>query len=676
MSAPLTPAKRILFTALALALLAALVDAAPRDFHGAYLHPSIPEARIAELVPPQTHIFCAQDLPCNWSGNNTHSGTETFGSINNVKYLDGTKYVQNDGGLTAAISDAGTNGTVVIPSGVNVSITSSHTILANYLIIRCEPGGILTAGAALSGGMFVLTGTGNRIQDCQFAPGSFAATLPIYLNGAINALVAGNTFSGFTGGSATGVYLTGTSKAVVRQNWCTAGSGGTDCIFGEKNAIDTIVDDNKIDQSLGGATAHAIAFHSTIGGQTVSGTQIINNNIIAGVNFCVELGAFGGATPTKLVVSNNVCKMGINGAGGYSIGSAAQYWVISNNVFDANGFTPTIGGIESAVASDGVISGNSVNGGQITLSNSNSSRITITGNTISNWPSPTGVNSCRATFGCAGILLTTSVTNGTVQGNTVSNNTIKMPAGVASIAINEQCNATGAVCSGNVYSGNNVISDGTANSVGIFFTPDVGTMSGDIVGGSSNLSGPNFGIGIGTGATGTRIDPGFLGTISDSGTNTIKPTGTGAVVQSVSPTITGTVAGGATYTSPALTTPSIGGTTISNVPVMEATCYFRVVNAASQNYCPFDTTSAITVIRVLSLAGVAPAGCTTSPQYGITGQAGTFITNANGANSVDSGAISVNVAGGINTTIGVENTDAGCTTQPSDVEVVILYRMQ
>lgn len=99
--------------------LASPIFAREHDFSGAFAHPNLPVARVIAVPEPQTHTFCASDSNCAYTGNNTHSGTETFtnrlsaGNISDILVVDGVQYAN----ISAAVAAAGSNTRIIqIPS--------------------------------------------------------------------------------------------------------------------------------------------------------------------------------------------------------------------------------------------------------------------------------------------------------------------------------------------------------------------------------------------------------------------------------------------------------------------------------------------------------------------------------------------------------------------------------
>jgi hypothetical protein len=383
--------------------------------------------------------------------------------------LDGVNYPWTDAGFSAALAAAGSNATVLLPANAAVTLTSPHTIADDDVTIRCDPGAAFVSGINQTN-LITITGTNDGILDCEFLAGSSPYSNPLFLWKSDNARLQNNVASGFVGDSTSFVYLVGAESSVIRGNQCTVALAGASCIFGEKDAVNTVVEANELDESLGGPADHAITFHSTTAGESVSGTQILNNRILAGQGFCVEIGAFGGEPANGFVISGNTCTMNANGLGGYSVGSAATFWSVANNTFDANGFIPSIACLEVAGASDGILLGNSCNGGPIALSNVDAERVTISSNVIYNF------------HGAAGIYIGTAVRSGKMSDDLITSNLIHLPPGVASAGIWQQCLAPNAVCDRDSYYYNTIVSDGTPGSVGIKFENDYGTSADETLG--------------------------------------------------------------------------------------------------------------------------------------------------------------------------------------------------
>src|SRR5260370_660359 len=122
------------------------------------------------------------------------------------------------------------------------------TLTGTGVALTCQNHATLTAGGP-GFWMVNLSGATESIENCGFSPGGHSGAHAILIEGATNPNIEGNTISGFKSGNGS-IYLVGTSNAIVRNNRITAGTGGPDGIFGERNTIDTTVDGNYVDESL------------------------------------------------------------------------------------------------------------------------------------------------------------------------------------------------------------------------------------------------------------------------------------------------------------------------------------------------------------------------------------------------------------------------------------------
>ena len=442
-------------------------------------------------------------------------------SSHKVLHVDGDIH-----SLQSAIAAANSSGNTSIVISSNQTLTTGLTLTAPGVELTCQNHATLTAGGA-GFWMVTLLGATESVENCGFSPGGNSGAQAIFIDGASNPSVEGNTISGFERGNGS-IYIVGTSNAIVRNNRITAGTGGPDGIFGEKNTIDTTIDGNYVDESHGAPGAHAIGFHSTVASESVSGTKVLNNTILAGNNFCVEIGPFGGLTPGRIILSNNTCKLTENGgSGGYSLGVSGSS--ITGNTFDANGFTAAIAAYEIVTSFNTSVVGNSASIGQawtsvdtaaVTINQSHG--ISFTGNTINGW----GGGNALSAAGWGVVVTTGGVSNSLVSNNTVSGNVFVFPKGQGSGGIFQQCQASGAACSNNSYSGNVLVGDGTANSLGFRLENDTGTMQNTLISGNS-ITGTNYGVDVwNSTVVGTHIYYNLFSTTSanvvDSGTRTTK----------------------------------------------------------------------------------------------------------------------------------------------------------
>ena len=128
-------------------------------------------------------------------------------------------------------------------------------------------------------------------------------------------------------------------------------------------------------------------------------------------------------------------------------------------------------------------------------------------------------------------------------------------------------------------------------------------------------------------------------------------------------------------TSLALTTPAIGGETISASPRSGQNVFLPGALTSTWTGATWTTDKAVTITRLQVQAKTAPAGCTTNAIVRLTdGTTPVNITISAATN--DSGAISQNYAAASSLQVLVETAAAGCTTSPADANVTVQYRMQ
>ncbi len=180
-----------------------------------------------------------------------------------------------------------------------------------------------------------------------------------------------------------------------------------------------------------------------------------------------------------------------------------------------------------------------------------------------------------------------------------------------------------------------------------------------------------------TGATLTILDGKTL-----KADNTLEFAGTDGTKMTLPGTSDTVVTLGATQvmTGKTLTAPVIGTTTISEAPRMTF-CAHLVggVNPETSGvlWARFIPDKPITVTRVMVVSYVAQAGASTNPQFQVTDgtTVAATITITNGSTALDSGALSVNYAAGVNLDIKCSTSQVGSGTVPS-FNIIVEYKMQ
>jgi len=434
----------------------------------------IPSANV--VAPPATGNVTG---PLNVAGNFSVTGSSTLGTITATAPLltntaiEQVRYADQFASLQAAINAAGSGGVVVLPSGYTATVTTPVVVSLANQTIRCDPGAKIVKGA--SGASINITGAGDSLIGCSIdgAQASGYTGNNVVLNGASNATISGDIITNAQG---YGVYLTGVTGANITGN--TIKGNLADPIFGENNTTNVVVENNPmIDASAGTASyTHAIAFHSTTAGQIVSGLTISGNRIVAGNTYCVEVGSFGGLSPTAVTVNGNTCTQGVvNGYGGYSLAYVVGGSLSNNTWYSALSNTGGIG-LELVGTSAISVAGNVISGGQVNIGISvdRSSNNAIVGNIVNGWvPSGQGIHV---------IVAATDVL--TANNNSISSNVLIFPSSAATTGIWLQASIANSDISGNTVSGNVLFGASQAGSTAVQMENDAGTMVGNLVEGN------------------------------------------------------------------------------------------------------------------------------------------------------------------------------------------------
>ena len=130
--------------------------------------------------------------------------------------------------------------------------------------------------------------------------------------------------------------------------------------------------------------------------------------------------------------------------------------------------------------------------------------------------------------------------------------------------------------------------------------------------------------------------------------------------------------GAVNQTNMQLVTPKIGGETITSSPRGYITAF---CTATSLSCLAINVDKPITVTRLqCNSTGAVTAGCTVQPSCQTAGTASLSASINNAATTGDTGSITTNVAAG-NLTIQMA-AGTGCTTQPTNINIVVQYKMQ
>jgi len=415
------------------------------------------------------------------NANNNFKGKNTFSSLNGVLVLDGTTYAQTDVGFGSIVVAANSSGNVMIQIPASVTLTSYRDITANNVAIVCLNGATITLNGTAGGLEF--DGTNDSVSNCTFTGTATGVNgSPIFATNSQFSFL-NNTLTGFaslTRGSYV-LKIVGGDGDLVQGNFFN-NNAQYDIVVNVTTYSSGSVSNARI---LGNYAGEIIA-HTAVSGTNLQGVIVAGNDLHNGQNskteFCEEIGQFGGNVPSNVTSTGNTCNLVASGTnGGFSFALCNQC-AEAGDVFNANGYTFTIAAYEHALLSSSTVSGSIANDGMggngFVCDRCNNT--TFTGNTV---------NGFSTASNGRGILIgVSSTTSPSARNNVVAGNVIIFPAGGAGHGIWEQCNATGATCQNNVFTGNVIQSDGTAGSKCIALENDVGTMSNENITGNSFLS--------------------------------------------------------------------------------------------------------------------------------------------------------------------------------------------
>ncbi|MGD0907682.1 MAG: hypothetical protein ABSA96_08880 [Candidatus Acidiferrales bacterium] len=457
-------------------------------------------------------------------GTTLRAPTVSTASLDNTIYVDGVKYSTLSGALAALAA----NQTLVIPQ--NVTLAATATTSLNGVTIQCVNNATVTYSANVQ---WNFTGNQQTVTGCNFAgPGTGTSTYQPVIASGNDFVFSRNTVTGFGQTGNGTVEIVGGGVIEVCDNTIYGNADGA--LFVNNTTTSTTIsavriERNHIDTTSATASgAEPIAVHTSTGTANI-GEVVISGNVLRGTKvFCVEAGAFGGSIPYDVTVSGNSCKLTQNSTGGgYSIVGDVRA-TITGNVFDANGYTYTIAGIELggnvSGSVDFAVTGNVINGGAPANTASGigcsvgCQHIVETGNVI---------NGFGTSIAASGIYNGTSTASGQVTDIDVESNTIIFPASGAGKGIWQQCNAASTVCSRNSYHGNNVYGSGTSGSIGLSLENDTGTSDRNNVG-PNTITNVDTGLFLGANVTNTLLAAQQISSIttaatSNSSTGTISP---------------------------------------------------------------------------------------------------------------------------------------------------------
>lgn len=250
------------------------------------------------------------------------------------------------------------------------------------------------------------------------------------------------------------IYMPGVSNFLISGNVIKNGS-----IFGEKNAKNGQLIGNNVSNAPFSVSGSAEAFHSTSSGQIVSDISIVGDKIHGQAGFGIEIGAFGGLSPTGIVISGVSTDMPGPGSGGISLDNVTSPLVDAS--FKSLGQSPFIAGVEIVDGSNGGIFNVTLVDGPVVINQSSNNKVTMHA-TITSLSGP-----------C--LFIITSVASTHTDNNDVTGG-CDATGGQGHI-VSIQVNATGATVNDNILR-NFVINGDGSQYAGVYLQYNSGTMSG------------------------------------------------------------------------------------------------------------------------------------------------------------------------------------------------------
>lgn len=404
---------------------------------------------------------------------------------------------QPAGTLQATITTGGANATIVLPTDYSETTSSTITISANNVTLRCEFGAMIKAGGPET--LLNVTGYGDKVLGCiwnQNLQGNNTKSF-ITFSGAVNPTFMWN----FVENVATGMYAVEAANVVggtFADNHIDNNVRTTAFSFGGTTSHNVIISHNFIDVSaapLGGSIFHGGAGGIGIGpaGSTAFfpgfyGFTVVNNVITVATEFCVEIGGQAAAPTHTISVTGNTCYIkntaGSNSCesgpaskacGGFSFpgtpptnssNAGVQGLTLTGNTVYGEGQNIDIGCIELPGVSGSTVSGNTCYGSGLSTQHDAAIEAealagsTITGNTLVGWgagyqsEAGIGLGSNYSTY---------------ASDNIVTGNTIVFPpfTSLSQNGITVYCGAASSVSTNNTITGNTIKGNGHGTGIAV-----------------------------------------------------------------------------------------------------------------------------------------------------------------------------------------------------------------
>lgn len=397
----------------------------------------------------------------------TAVGSTATVTISNLAY-NATNYSS----LNAAITAAGNNSVIVIPSGVTETLSTGITLSGTNQTILCLGGGILSndsGSAAIN-----ITGSSITISGCQINENNINNRAIFIVNA--NQVLLENNYITNSAGIDT-IEIQGSSFVSIKHNTIISANS---LIEAYNNIKHINVEDNRLDQT-GSPTNSVLKAFVNSNSYTLKDVILKDNSIGSYGCFGIEVGDFGGSiNPKGIIIDGNyITAKSTSSCGGISV-SNADYTNVNNNTFDTNGYPIGVRGIE-IIGSHNKVRGNKLFNSSTTVQ---AVGMDCDGCSYSTFDD----NSITGPM----LIGTSTSTRQNVIGNIFTHNRIILDGvAAASDAVRLQCNTTNCSVSNNIISENILTGNATSYTgiAAIDFENDAsgsgGIMAENIVTGNS-----------------------------------------------------------------------------------------------------------------------------------------------------------------------------------------------
>jgi hypothetical protein len=260
------------------------------------------------------------------------------------------KYPCTQKGLTNAIAAAGVDGTVIVPAGQTISVTSSTPLSVDGLTLRCERGATLST-AVLAAAPFYIQGVRDvGIEGCHFKYSSGAQVALVITKSATRVHFRHNVVDGYPAGGAN------IAVAIGDRTNTTLATANTDVDVQENvfvndcgNQVDiadynlrVFVSDNLFLPCAIAQNSELINAQTTDSGTVIEDLHIENNKMWnESGGDCVQVQPLRGGpfSISRVVVAQNICALVGGGGSGTGYSLSGHYITATKNVFTAAGET-------------------------------------------------------------------------------------------------------------------------------------------------------------------------------------------------------------------------------------------------------------------------------------------------------------------------------------------------